>query len=92
MGYPDERPIKRGAEPLFTIRGQDVLAVPAIAGYRDLCVAMGLMDQAAKVETSLQRFKDWQLENSKHTCLPNYGGGLQEQVGPPDLPPTPKPS
>lgn len=80
MGYPDERPIKRGAEPIFTLRAQDALAVPVLRKYIDECHEHGLIEQAGKAGESLAAFRDWQHENDEHTKLPNYGGGLPGTV------------
>lgn len=80
MGYPDERPIKRGAEPIFTLRAQDALAVPAIKKYVEECREHSLYGQAANAEQALARFVDWQAENDEHVKMPNYGGGFPETV------------
>lgn len=80
MSYPDQRPIKRGAEPIFTIRAQDALAVPSLIAYRDICTDHGLLDQADKVQDRIQEFMGWQRENEKHTHLPKYKGGAKEHV------------
>lgn len=80
MSYPDERPIKRGAEPIFTIRAQDALAVPAIKKYIEECHDHGRVEQAEIAETSLHRFIAWQQENDEHVKMPTYGGGLPDTV------------
>lgn len=80
MSYPDERPIKRGAEPLFTLRAQDALAVPAIKKYIKECWEHGLSEQAGIASKSLDRVVAWQAENDEHVKMPRYGGKLKESM------------
>jgi len=46
--------------PSFKILGKDRLAPPAIAHYRGLCAAAGLVDQAREVQKALEEIQDWQ--------------------------------
>lgn len=80
MSYPADIPVKKGAEPLFTIRAQDSLAIPAIDAYIAECEAHGLDVQADTARETREKVRRWQAENPKHTHLPSYSGKLPETI------------
>lgn len=58
-------------EPLFVIRGRDVLAVPVIRQYVKEATEHGAYNQAMRANRHLSRFLDWQSANAKLTHMPD---------------------
>lgn len=58
-------------EPLFVIRGRDVLALPVLSAYVQECNEHGIYEQAYRAGKHLERFREWQGGNAKLTHLPD---------------------
>lgn len=58
-------------EPLFVLRGRDVLTVPVIKAYIDQCREHGARSQAERAWGHMHRFADWQRDNAKLTHMPD---------------------
>lgn len=63
------------SEPLFTIRAQDVLAVPALVRYKRLAEASKLFDHAAQVDQAIMEFTRWQDANTERVRNPHHKHG-----------------
>lgn len=58
-------------EPLFVIRGRDVLAIPVLQAYINECHEHGNTGQAYHAGDHFARFVNWQRENAKLTHMPD---------------------
>lgn len=58
--------------PVFTIKGKDVLAGPAVRAYRELCAAYGLHDQAVEVDKAHAEIVEWQARNLDRVKMPDH--------------------
>jgi hypothetical protein len=63
---------QRGGMPVFVIKGQDALAIQAIAEYRNLCVQFGLSEQAVQVQLAIDEVEAWQAANPGRVKLPDH--------------------
>jgi hypothetical protein len=58
--------------PVFAIKAKDMLAVPAIQAYENLCREYGLSEQADEVEKAKQEMLGWQLDNRDTLQWPDH--------------------
>jgi len=58
--------------PVFVIKGKDLLALGAIAMYRQLCLANGLTRQAAEVDRAYAEVEGWQARNPDVVWMPDH--------------------
>ena len=58
--------------PVFVIKAQDKLAVRAVEAYRQLCLQLGLDEQAGQVELALDEIKEWRQANPTRVKLPDH--------------------
>lgn len=58
--------------PVFTIKGQDRLAVAAVEGYRAICENAGLTEQAHQVAIAGREIHDWQQRNPDRLKFPDH--------------------
>lgn len=59
-------------EPVFTIRAQDALAFRVVDYYRCVCLAEGLIDQAAQVQRALDEIGAWQAAHPDRVAMPDH--------------------
>lgn len=62
-------------EPIFIIRGQDILAVAAIARYRNLAAVIEkerpIEDWFASLDQQIEEFKKWQEDHPRLVKIPD---------------------
>lgn len=58
--------------PVFVIKAKDELGIHAIRGYRELCLAAGLEDQAAEVDKAIAEMVAWRAEYPDEMQLPDH--------------------
>lgn len=68
-------------EPVFVIRAQDKLAVPAMLRYRELCVEAGSPQRHIdRVSEAIMQVQNWQAEN--YTQVPKSATPPRSTSGP----------
>jgi hypothetical protein len=58
--------------PVFTIKAKDKLALKAVDAYRDLCLELGLYEQAAEVLLAYSEMSRWRDRNPDQVKLPDH--------------------
>jgi hypothetical protein len=58
-------------EPVFVVRAQDVLSIPAIVQYAALAKAIGQDELCRQVQAAALEFADWQRDNPGMTKVPD---------------------
>jgi hypothetical protein len=65
-------PLDDDPMPVFTIKGQDRLALETIEAYWVLCKRLGLHQQADEVSKALDEMRAWQNRNPGRMKLPDH--------------------
>lgn len=68
----DEREWASDPMPQFTIKAKDGLALAAIRAYRELCVRVGLTEQAVEVGKALDEMRAWRDRNPFAVKMPDH--------------------
>lgn len=58
--------------PVFTLLAKDQLAPAAIGAYHELCLELGITDQARQVYAAYQEIRAWQERHSDRVKLPDH--------------------
>lgn len=58
--------------PVFVIKGKDLLALDAIAMYRQLCLTNGLTRQVAEVDRAWAEMAGWQVRHPDEVWMPDH--------------------
>lgn len=58
--------------PTFTIKGKDILALPVIKNYMQMCIVLRLHDQANEVRDAIREIHEWQDANRDLVKVPDH--------------------
>ena len=59
-------------EPVFLIRGRDILAPEAVQAYMNLCKVLCLDEQAGEVDKAIDEIVEWQEANPNLVKDPDH--------------------
>jgi hypothetical protein len=58
--------------PVFVIKGTDRIAPAAVEAYHDLCIELGLSDQAGQVWHAAEEIRRWQARHPDRIKKPDH--------------------
>lgn len=63
-------------EPLFLLRAKDIVSIPTLRAYLDMCVSRHCnTEHLYDINTIIKKFADWQEKNKDKMKIPNITKG-----------------